>query len=53
MKILVDMNLSPSWIPVLERHGWPTVHWSDVGSPRAADREIMDWASNATADMQQ
>lgn len=45
MKILVDMNLSPSWVPVLERHGWPAVHWSDVGGPRAADREIMEWAS--------
>ncbi len=29
-KLLVDMNLSPQWIPVLQ-HGWPAVHWSDVG----------------------
>ena len=45
MKILVDMNLSPFWVPVLERHGWPAVHWSDVGDPRAADRLVMDWAA--------
>ncbi len=37
MKILVDMNLTPSWVPALERHGWSAVHWADVGDPRAAD----------------
>ena len=44
MKILVDMNLSPDWIPVLEAHGWSAVHWSSVGDPRSPDRVIMDWA---------
>ena len=44
MKIVIDMNLSPSWVPVLERHGWSAVHWADVGDPRAGDRVIMDWA---------
>ena len=43
-KLLVDMNLSPEWVPMLQRHGWEAVHWSDVGNPRAGDREIMDWA---------
>jgi predicted nuclease of predicted toxin-antitoxin system len=43
-KILVDMNLSPAWVPVLVRHGWAAVHWSDVGDPRATDRVLMDWA---------
>lgn len=47
MKLVVDMNLSPEWVAVLERHGWETVHWSTVGNPRAADAEIMAWA-NAT-----
>ena len=46
MKILVDMNLSPSWVPALERHGWSAVHWADVCDPRAADRVIMDWAAD-------
>jgi len=45
VKILIDMNLSPDWAPVLERHGWSSVHWSAVGDPRASDQEIMEWAS--------
>ena len=45
MKLLLDMNLSPEWASVLERHGWQAVHWSTVGDPRASDREIMDWAA--------
>ena len=44
MKILVDMNLSPDWVAVLQRHGWDAVHWSSTGDPRASDRELMDWA---------
>ncbi|MCA9221194.1 MAG: DUF5615 family PIN-like protein, partial [Planctomycetales bacterium] len=45
IKLLLDMNLSPSWIGYLESAGWPCVHWSDVGDPRATDREIMNWAA--------
>ncbi len=44
LKLLIDMNLSPDWVTVLERNGWPAIHWSSVGNPRATDREIMDWA---------
>jgi predicted nuclease of predicted toxin-antitoxin system len=44
MKLLVDMNLSPDWVAVLKQAGWETIHWSDVGNPRAADSEIMAWA---------
>ncbi|NQT11316.1 MAG: DUF5615 family PIN-like protein [Planctomycetes bacterium] len=44
MKLLVDMNLSPQWIPILEKEGWPAVHWSTVGNPSASDQEIMSWA---------
>jgi predicted nuclease of predicted toxin-antitoxin system len=44
IRIVVDMNLSPDWVEVLVRAGWPTVHWSAVGDPRAPDRVIMDWA---------
>ena len=28
MKLLVDMNLSPSWVERLARHGFEAVHWS-------------------------
>ena len=44
ISIVVDMNLSPDWVPVLQRHGWNAVHWSDIGDPRASDKTIMDWA---------
>jgi predicted nuclease of predicted toxin-antitoxin system len=44
LKILVDMNLSPRWVPALEEQGWMTVHWSTVGEPSAPDAQIMQWA---------
>ena len=44
--MLLDMNLSPDWVPVLQRHGLDAIHWSTVGDPRAPDRDIMDWALN-------
>lgn len=44
MKILVDMNLSPSWVSALERHGFLAIHWSSVGDGRASDSVIMGWA---------
>jgi predicted nuclease of predicted toxin-antitoxin system len=44
LAILVDMNLSPDWVPVLIGQGWRTIHWSSVGDPRAADQVIMAWA---------
>ena len=44
MKILIDMNLSPDWVKVLERAGWEAVHWSTVGDMRAPDDVIMLWA---------
>src|SRR4051812_39276598 len=45
VKVLIDMNLSPHRAPVLQRNGWPAIHWSTVGDPRATDRTIMDWAA--------
>jgi predicted nuclease of predicted toxin-antitoxin system len=44
VKILIDMNLSPDWVPVFQRHGWLAVHWSTVGDPHAPDVTIRDWA---------
>ncbi len=44
MKILIDMNLSPEWVAVLERHGYEALHWIEVGDPRAPDCTIMNWA---------
>lgn len=44
IKILIDMNLSPDWVPLLQNAGWSVVHWSIAGDPKATDRSIMDWA---------
>jgi predicted nuclease of predicted toxin-antitoxin system len=44
LRIVVDMPLSVEWIPVLEEAGWPAVHWSVIGDPRADDATIMAWA---------
>lgn len=44
MKLLVDMNLSPSWIDRLARHGFEAVHWSTIGVATAPDVEILAWA---------
>jgi len=46
MKIVLDMNLSPAWIPLLESGGHEVRHWSQIGYPNAPDTDIMDWASN-------
>jgi len=44
IKVVVDMNLSPEWVPFLTQAGWQAVHWSAVGDPRATDATIMAWA---------
>jgi predicted nuclease of predicted toxin-antitoxin system len=41
--ILIEMTLSPDWVPVLLHQGWTATHWSTIGDPLAIDREIMDW----------
>ncbi len=45
MKFLVDMNLSPLWVPFLTDHGFEAVHWSNVGESRAPDSEIFNFAA--------
>lgn len=44
IQILIDMNLSPSWVSVLEEAEWSATHWSAIGDPDAPDRNLMDWA---------
>ena len=44
MKLLVDMNLSPSWIGRLVQRGFEAVHWSTIGAPTAGDNEILSSA---------
>jgi predicted nuclease of predicted toxin-antitoxin system len=47
LKILLDMNLSPSWVEVLAEAGFEAQHWSAVGDGRASDREIFEWAKRS------
>jgi len=44
MRLLVDMNLSPAWVAVLESAGFPAIHWSALGPPDAPDAAIFSWA---------
>ena len=44
MKILLDMNLSPDWVPLLAGGGHEALHWRDLGAANAPDTEIMAWA---------
>jgi predicted nuclease of predicted toxin-antitoxin system len=45
MKLLVDMNLSPSWIALLNDSGMHAVHWSMAGRVDAPDSDIMAFAA--------
>ena len=45
MKLLIDMNLSPEWAPILLREGYEAVHWSRIGAGNSDDRIIFDWAA--------
>lgn len=42
--LVVDMNLTPEWIPFFQQAGMTAVHWSDCGPVDAPDSVIMDWA---------
>lgn len=44
IQLVIDMNLSPDWVTVLEGAGWSSVHWSQIGDGRAADSTILEWA---------
>ena len=45
MKILIDMNLSPSWVAVFQHEDWEAIHWSTIARSAAPDSEILDWAA--------
>lgn len=44
MRLLLDINLSPAWVDWLQDRGHHAVHWSEVGDPKAPDRQILAWA---------
>jgi hypothetical protein len=41
VKLLLDMNLSPTWVMVLEEAGFEALQWSKVGKPSASDHEFL------------
>jgi len=45
MKVLIDMNLSPSWAKVLKEAGVEATHWSEIGPANAPDPAIMAYAA--------
>jgi predicted nuclease of predicted toxin-antitoxin system len=44
MKVLIDMNLSPSWVQALEDRGFQALHWSSIGDGGAPDPVVLGWA---------
>jgi predicted nuclease of predicted toxin-antitoxin system len=44
MRFIVDMNLTPRWVPYLDQAGYETVHWSAVGLASATDHVICAYA---------
>lgn len=49
MRILLDMNLSPAWVPVLQDAGFEAFHWSELGAANAMDEQIFSWARENNA----
>lgn len=56
IKILVDTNYSPEWVPALVREGWEAVHWSTAsrrsvreraGAPRESPSEDVNPSRHA------
>jgi predicted nuclease of predicted toxin-antitoxin system len=46
VKLLIDMNLTPSWVEYFAARHIESVHWSGLGDPKALDPEIMEFARN-------
>ena len=32
MRLLIDMNLTPLWVPFFAEQGFESVHWSSIGN---------------------
>lgn len=45
MRVLIDMNLSPSWVDCLAGAGHEAAHWSKLGAAEAPDSVIFDYAA--------
>jgi predicted nuclease of predicted toxin-antitoxin system len=47
VKLLLDMNLSPDWVPYLGQAGFKAIHWSTLGKATAPDTEIFEKARSS------
>src|SRR5258706_11723401 len=45
MRLLIDMNLSPRWVGLLNGAGIAADHWSAIGPHNAPDALIMSYAA--------
>jgi predicted nuclease of predicted toxin-antitoxin system len=45
LRLLIDLNLSPSWVEVLREAGFEAEHWYRIGAANAPDSELFAWAS--------
>ncbi|MFN3179344.1 MAG: DUF5615 family PIN-like protein [Thermus sp.] len=43
--MVVDVCLSPKWVPYLRAKGLEAFHWSELGDLRAKDREILAYCA--------
>jgi predicted nuclease of predicted toxin-antitoxin system len=44
MKLVIDVNLPPRWVEMLNAAGFEAVYWNTVGPSGASDIEIMEYA---------
>lgn len=44
MNLLIDMNLTPTWVEFLEEHNHSATHWSSVGRNDAPDTDLLAYA---------
>ncbi len=44
IRLLIDMNLTPRWVPYLISAGHESAHWSELGPGDAPDDAICDFA---------
>jgi predicted nuclease of predicted toxin-antitoxin system len=49
MRLVVDVNLAPTWADRLRASGHDAQHWSGIGALDAADSEILTWATEHRA----
>jgi predicted nuclease of predicted toxin-antitoxin system len=45
MKFLIDMNLSPDWVPFFADRQIEAAHWTGIGETDASDNEILAFAA--------